>query len=58
MCEAKAVVVLISLFLLVTACFCIYQAHTENNVGHHSKIKSQGSCKNEYKESFLNGGQR
>ena len=41
MCETKAVVVSISLILLVLARFCIYQAHTENEVGHHSEIKSQ-----------------
>ena len=42
MCETKAVVVSKSLFLLVAASFCIYQDQTENKVGHHSKIKSQG----------------
>ena len=56
MCETKAVVVSISEILLVAARFCIYQAHTENKVGHHSKIKSQGPCQNEYKVYFLNGG--
>ena len=56
MCETKAVVVSISLILLVAASFCIYQAHAENKVGHHSKIKSQGPCKNEYKKYCLNGG--
>ena len=57
MSERKTVVVLISLILLVAANFCIYQAHTENKVGHNSKIKSQGPCKNEYKKSCLNGGE-
>ena len=42
MCETKAVVVSIPLILLVAASFYIYQAHTENEVGHHSRIKSQG----------------
>ena len=56
MCETKALVVSISLILLVAANFCIYQAHTESKVGHHSKIKSQGPCENEYKKYFLNGG--
>ena len=57
MCETKAVVVSISLFLLGAASFCIYQAQTENKVGHHSKIKSQSPCENEYKKYCLNGGQ-
>ena len=48
MCETKAVVVSISIiFSLVAASFCIYQAHTENKVGQHSKIKSQDPCENE-----------
>ena len=38
-CETKAVVVSISLILLVAAGLCIYQAQTENKVGHHSEIK-------------------
>ena len=57
MCEIKAVVVSISIILLVPASFCIYQAQTENNVGHHSKIKSQGPCENEYKKFCSNGGE-
>ena len=57
MCETKALVVLISLILLVAASFCIYQAHTVNEVGHHSKIKSQGPCEDEYKKYCLNGGE-
>ena len=57
MCETKAVVVSISLTLLVAASFCVYQAHTENRVGHHSKIKSQGPCENEYKNYCLKGGE-
>ena len=56
MCEIKAVVVSISLILLVAASFCIYQTHTENKVGYHSKIKGQGPCENEYKKYCLNGG--
>ena len=54
MCEAKAVVD--NNNLLVAASFCIYQAHTDKKVGHHSKIKSQGPCENEYKKFCLNGG--
>ena len=57
MCEIKAVVVSISIFLLVAASFCIYQAQTENKLGHHSKIKSQAPCENEYKKYCLNGGE-
>ena len=57
MCEIKAVAVSISNILLVAASFCINQAQTENKVGHHSKIKSQGVCENEYKKYCLNGGE-
>ena len=59
MCETKTkqVVVSISLILLVAASFRKYQAQTENKVGHHSKIKSQGPCENEYKKYCLNGGE-
>ena len=57
MCETKAVVVSISIFLLVVASFGIYQAHTENKVGHQSKIKIQGPCENKYKNYCLNGGE-
>ena len=56
MCETKAVLVLISKHFLVAASFCFNQAHTEKKVGHHSKIKSQGPCENEYKKYCLNGG--
>ena len=56
MCETKAVVITTSLILLVAASFCIYQAHTENKLEHHSKIKSQGPCENEYKKYCFNGG--
>ena len=57
MCEIKAVVVSISKILVVAESFCIYQAQTENKVGHHSKIKSEGPCENEYKKYCLNGGE-
>ena len=57
MCETKAVVVSTSLTLLVAASFCVYKAQTESKVGHHSKIKSQGPCENEYKKYCLNGGE-
>ena len=39
MCETKAVLVSISLILLVAASFGIYQARTENKVGHIAKSK-------------------
>ena len=57
MCETKAVLASVSSFLLAAASFCIYQAHTENQMGHHSKIESQGPCENEYKNYWLNSGE-
>ena len=57
MCETKAVLVSLSLILLVAACFCLYQEHTENKMGHHSKIKGQVSRKNEYKKYFMKSGE-
>ena len=57
MFETKAVVLSISLVLLVAANFCIYQAQTENKMGHHSKIKSQVPCGNQYKKYCLNGSE-
>ena len=57
MFETKAVLVSISLVLLVAASFCLYQAHTEDKVGHHSEVKSQGPCENEYKKFCLKGSE-
>ena len=57
MCETKVVVVSISIVLLVAASFCIDQSHTENKVGHHSNIKSQGPVENEYRKYCLNDGE-
>ena len=57
MCETKAVVLSMSLILLVAGSFCIYQAPTENKMGHHSEIKSQSHCENEYIKFCLNGGE-
>ena len=57
MCETKAAVVSISIFLLAPASFCTYQAHAENTLEHNSKIKSQGPRENEYKKFGLNGGE-
>ena len=42
MCETKTIRVSLSLISLVAASFCIYQAHTEFRVEHHSEIKCQG----------------
>ena len=56
MCETKAVVLSISIFLLVAASFCIYQAQKEIKIGHHSKMKNQGVWENENKNDCLNGG--
>ena len=57
MCETKAVIASMSLILLVAASFGLYEAHTENKVGHHSKIKKQCPCENEYRKYCLNGGE-
>ena len=57
MCETEALVVSISITLLVAASFCIYQDHTESRVGHHSKIRGQSPCENEYKKYRFNGGE-
>ena len=57
MCKTKAVVGSLSLVSLVAASFCIYQAHTQNKVEHHSKINSQHPCEKEYKKYCLNGGE-
>ena len=46
-----------SIILLLAASFRIYQTHTETKVGHHSKIKSQDPCEDEYKKCCLNGGE-
>ena len=57
MCETKAVVASISIYLLVVASFRICQVHTYNKVGHHSKTKSQGPFENEHKEYCWNAGE-
>ena len=57
MFETKAVVISISINLLVAASLCIYKYYTENKVGHHSEIKSESPCENEYKKYCLNGGE-
>ena len=56
MCETKAVVASISLFLRVASSFCINQAHKkEKKVGQHSGVKSQSPRRNRYQKYFLNG---
>ena len=55
--EIQAVQVSLPLLLIVAARFWIYQAHTENKVGHHSETKSQGPCEHAYKKYCLNGGE-
>ena len=56
MCETKTVIIVAVLLLAVTG-FCIYQANSEKNVGHHSEIKSESPCEKEYKKYCLNGGE-
>ena len=53
----KAVLISLGSILLLAKSFCIYQAHTENKVGHESKIRSQCPCENEWKMFCLNGGE-
>ena len=43
MCEIKTVLIVAVLLLAVTG-FCIYQANSEKNVGHHSEIKTESPC--------------
>ena len=49
MCEIKTVLIVAVLLLTVTG-FCIYQTKTEKKVGHHSEIKSEGTCEKECKK--------
>ena len=57
MCEMEEALVSLSKILLIAASFCVYQAHTEKEVGQHSRIKSQGPREYEYKTYCLNGGE-
>ena len=52
----KTVLESLSLLLPVGAKFCIYQAHTETEMGRCSKMKGQRPRENEYKKFCLNGG--
>ena len=56
MCENKTVLTVAALILAATG-FCIYQAQTENKLGHHSKVKSESHCEKEYKKYCLNFGE-
>ena len=57
MSETKAVKGSISIILPVAASFCIYQLHTQENVGHHCGIRSQDPCEIEYEKLCLNSGE-
>ena len=48
MCETKEVIVSLSLILIGAASFSKNIAHTKENVGHFSHLKSQGPCEREY----------
>ena len=56
MCELKTVLI-VAILLLAATGFCMYQANSENNVGHHSKIKSESPCEKDYKKYCLNVGE-
>ena len=51
MFENKTVIIVAALFLAATG-FCICQVKSENKVGHHSEIKSEGPCKKVQKVLF------
>ena len=51
MCDTKAVSVSISINLLAAASFRKNKANTENKVGHHSEIRSQGPAKKSTRSS-------
>ena len=53
MCEVKTVLIVAALLLAATG-FCVYQVNPK--VEHHSEIKNENSCQNEYKKYCLNGG--
>ena len=56
MCEIKTVLTVADLLIAATG-FCIYQVNLEKKVGHHSEIKSESPCENEYNKFRLNGGE-
>ena len=51
--ETKIVLVLLSLFLLIGAGFCIFQFHTEKKVGHHREIGNQYPSDKKHKKFCL-----
>ena len=55
--KTKTVLILLSLILIITSSLCKNQAHAEKKLGHHSEIKGQSACRNEYKRYCLNGGE-
>ena len=48
MCEIKTALIVGALLLAATG-FGIYQAKSEQKVGHYSEIKSESPCGKEYK---------
>ena len=56
MCDVETVLSVAALLLAATG-FCIYQVSSEMKARHHSEIKSQGPCENEYRKYRLNGGE-
>ena len=46
MCQTKSIIVSLSLILLVTANFILYQVHLEKKLGHQSGIKSKAPHEN------------
>ena len=56
MCEIRTVLIFAGLLLAATG-FCIRQANSKKNVGHHSEIKNESPCEKEYKKHCMNGGE-
>ena len=49
MCKIQTVLIFAAI-LIAAAGFCIYQVNSEKKVGHHSQIKIENPCENEYKK--------
>ena len=56
MCEMKTVSI-VAVLLLVAAGFYTFQVNSETKVEQHTQIKSESSCKKEYKKYCMNGGE-
>ena len=56
MCEIKTVVTVAALLIAATG-FCIYQVNSEIEMGHHSEIKSESPCEEDYKKYCLNSAE-